>query len=198
MRKFNLIVILSLCYIFVAAQDQGSLPAAYRNSIKISPLSFFSSTFQMSYERLVGQDQSLNFSAGLIYKDSDSKSVNGFRGEFQFRYFVLKRETFNATRKLYFAPFVFDQYADVTDQNYFNFGGSQDIYSYKVNAFGAGIVMGVNWVFSKRFVIDTFLGGGVRSSNMDKTQDSYNDDGIMGYGYKGIYPRVGFDLGFTF
>ena len=66
MRKFNLIVLISFSYLFVNAQDQGSA-AAYRNSIKISPLSFFSSTFQLSYERLVGMDKSLNFSVGLTY-----------------------------------------------------------------------------------------------------------------------------------
>ena len=198
MRKFKLIILLSFSYLFVAAQDQGSEPAAYRNSIKINPLSFFSSTFQLSYETRIAKDQSLNFSAGLIYKDTDSKSVNGYRGEFQFRYFVLQRETISAVRKLYFAPFVFDQYADVIDRNYYNYIGTQDIYHYKVNSFGAGVVMGVNWTFARRFVIDTFVGGGVRTSNMNNRSSSYIDDGILGYGYKGIFPRVGLDIGFTF
>ncbi len=200
MRKFNLIMLLSLSCLFAAAQDQASIAPSYRNIIKIDPIRFFSSTFQLSYERLVDKDKSLNFSAGLIYKDTESESVNGFRGEFQFRYFILEREIYNPTRKIYFAPFIFDQYVDVINRNYYNSNGIQEQYSYKTNAFGGGIVMGVNWVFSKRFVIDAFLGGGVRSSNMDKNYSAYytNNNGIMDYGYKGIFPRVGLDLGFTF
>ena len=200
MRKFNLIILLSLSCLFAAAQDQASIAPSYRNIIKIDPIRFFSSTFQLSYERLVDKDKSLNFSAGLIYKDTESESVNGFRGEFQFRYFILEREIYNPARKIYFAPFIFDQYVDVINRNYYNSSGMQEQYSYKTNAFGGGIVMGVNWVFSKRFVIDAFLGGGVRTSNMDKNNNVYytNNNGIMDYGYKGIFPRVGLDLGFTF
>jgi hypothetical protein len=197
MRKFNLIILLSISFLFAAAQDQGGGPV-YRNSLKINPLSFFSSTFLMSYERLTGNDQSLNFSAGLISKDSDNKTENGFRGEFQFRYFVLERNIYNPARKLYFAPFVFDQYVDVTDRNTYNIYGVLETRHYNVNAYGAGIVMGVNWVFSRRFVVDAFLGGGVRTSNMNTNDNIFNDDGLMGYGYKGIFPRVGLDLGFTF
>ena len=198
MRIFNLIVLLSFSYLFVNAQDQGSA-AAYRNSIKINPLSFFSSTFQLSYERLVGMDKSLNFSVGLTYKDSDYESVNGYRGEFQFRYFVLQRETIKTNRKLYFAPFVFDHYTDVTERNYnYNFSTSQDFYRYRVNSVGAGVVIGVTWTFAKRFVLDTFVGGGVRTSNMNNNSQFFINDGLMGYGYRGIFPRIGLDLGFTF
>lgn len=199
MRKLSLIVLLSFSYVFVAAQDQVMEPQGYRNSIKIDPMRFFSSTFQISYERLVCSDKALNFSAGLTYKDDDYESVSGYRGEFQFRYFVLQRETTRAARKLYFAPFVFDQYTDVTERNfYYDPYQVTDEYRYKVNSFGAGIVMGVNWTFAKRFVIDAFVGGGVRTSNMNNPSNSYIDDGLMGYGYKGIFPRVGLDLGFTF
>jgi hypothetical protein len=201
MRKLKLIVLICLTYFTLAAQDKESESNAYRNSFKINPLSFFSSTFQMSYERLVADDKSLNISAGLTYKDSDDESVSGFRGEFQFRYFVLQRETANASRKLYFAPFIFDQYTDVTDRNYYYsypYPGYDDTYRYNVNSFGAGIVMGFNWTFAKRFVLDAFVGGGVRTSNLKKNSDYYFDDGLMGYGYKGIFPRVGLDLGFTF
>lgn len=199
MRKFNLVILLSFSYLFVVAQDQISEPAAYRNSIKINPISFFTSTFQLSYERLVGKDKSLNFSAGLTYKDSDNESVSGYRGEFQFRYFVLQRETNRASRKLYFAPFVFDQYADVINRNYYNYLNQiQEEYRYKVNSFGAGVVIGVNWTFARRFVLDAFVGGGVRTSNMDNNSNFYLNNGLMSYGYKGIFPRVGLDLGFTF
>jgi hypothetical protein len=201
MRKLSLIVLICLSNLVVSAQDNGNEPKVYRNSFKINPLSFFSSTFQMSYERLVGEDKSLNFSAGLTYKDSDDESVSGYRGEFQFRYFVLQRETANASRKLYFAPFVFDQYTDVTDRNYYYsypYAGYDETYKYNVNSFGAGIVMGFNWIFAKRFVLDAFVGGGVRTSNLEKISNYYFDDGLMGYGYKGIFPRVGLDLGFTF
>lgn len=203
MRKLSLIVLLSFAYFFVDAQDQviepDAYPAPYRNIIKINPLSFFSSTFQMSYERLIGSDKSLNFSAGLTYKDDDYESVSGYRGEFQFRYFVLQRETTRAARKLYFAPFVFDQYTEVIERNYNSYPyQALDEYRYKVNSFGAGVVMGVNWTFAKRFVLDAFVGGGVRTSNMNNVTNSYIDNGLMGYGYKGIFPRVGLDLGFTF
>jgi len=38
----------------------------------------------------------------------------------------------------------------------------------------------------------------VRTSNLPKRVDYYYEDGLMDYGYKGIFPRVGLDLGFTF
>jgi hypothetical protein len=202
MRKFSLIIFLGVTCLFVSAQGQDSKPAVYRNSLKVNPLSFFSSTFQMSYERLIGTDKSINISAGLTYKDSEEKSVNGYKGEFQFRYFILQRETPRVCRKLYFAPFIFDQYTEVTDRNYYYYypyPGYDDNYSYNVNSVGVGIVMGVNWVFAKRFVLDAFVGGGVRTSNEPaRSKEYYYEDGLMDYGYKGIFPRVGLDLGFTF
>jgi hypothetical protein len=201
MRQFSLIIFLCFAYSVVSAQDQESKPVVYRNSLKVNPLSFFSGTFQMSYERLIGTDKSINISAGLTYKDSDSKTVNGYRGELQYRYFVLQRETPRASRKLYFAPFVFDQYTDVTDRDYYYsypYPGYDDNYHYTVNSVGAGIVMGVKWVFAKRFVLDAFVGGGVRTSNLPRHSEYYYEDGLTDYGYKGIFPRIGLDLGFTF
>ena len=199
MNRLKLILILSFSCLFASAQDQAVKQDAFRNIFKISPLSFFSSTFQVSYERLTGSDKSLNFSAALTYKDSENEAVTGYRGEFQFRYFILQHETPRAKRKLYFAPFIFDQYTDVTEHGYYYYPyqGPGD-YSYKVNSFAAGVVGGVNWTFAKRFVMDIFVGGGVRTSNAKNINTYYYNDGLMGYAYKGIFPRVGFDLGFTF
>jgi hypothetical protein len=199
MRKLNLILILSFSFLFAAAQDQEGKTEVFRNSLKVNPLSFFSGTFQMSYERLIGSDKSLNFSAGLTYKDSEDENVTGYKGEFQFRYFILQRETPRANRRLYFAPFIFDQYSEVLQHNAYNGLGISGKYQYDVNSFGTGIVMGVNWVFSKRFVIDAFIGGGVRTSNARPSYNNYFiDDSLFGYAYKGIFPRIGLDLGFTF
>ncbi|MEI6750628.1 MAG: DUF3575 domain-containing protein [Bacteroidales bacterium] len=201
MRKFNLLLILSITFLYAVAQDQGEKQVTFLNSIKVNPLRFVSSTFHMSYERLIGKDKSLNLSAGLTYKDSENESVSGYRGEIQFRYFVLQHKTDEVCRKLYFAPFAFDQYTDVTDHNYYDpynlYPSSQDN-RYFVNSFGAGLVAGLNMIFAKRFVLDAFVGGGVRTSNMDRNSSTFLDNSLMGYGYKGIFPRIGFDIGFTF
>jgi hypothetical protein len=203
MYKFSLIVLLSISFLFVVAQDKGNEPAAYRNSISINPIRFTTSTFQMSYDRLIGKDKSINISAGLTYKDNESESVSGYRGEFQLRYYVLQHETARVSRKIYAAPFVFDQYTDVTDKNRYSYdpygnGTLQSDYRYNVNSFGAGFVMGLKWIFAKRFVLDGFVGGGVRTSNRNNSSSAYIDNSLMGYGYKGIFPRIGVDIGFTF
>jgi hypothetical protein len=201
MRKLGLIALISLCCLYVAAQDQGSEPVIYKNSFKVSPLGFFNSTFLMSYERLIGNDKALDFTAGITYKSSDDESVNGYRGEFRFHYFIMQRVTSKASRKVYFAPFLFDQYTKVTEPNYYYnypYPTEEDTYTYDVNSVGFGVVMGVNWIFARRFVLDAFIGGGLKTSNMDDSSSSYLDDGLNGYGYKGIFPRVGLDLGFTF
>jgi hypothetical protein len=191
------------CIIFFTATAQDKKQESstgYKSILKFSPLKFLFSTFQLGYEMSDGKSGSFVINAGVSYQDNNSRYKEGYIGEFQYRIYPLRTETSaeNTMHYLYLGPYLSFKHYVIEDYNYYydpydpyNNGTytQRDVF----NAYNFGVLTGFNFVIAKRFHIDYFIGGGLRTSD-----SNYNDGSIIEEGYKGIAPRVGFELGVNF
>lgn len=195
------VIIAFFCILCIAAKAQTNKESDdnYKSIIKFSPLQFMFNTFQLGYEMLDGKSGSFQINAGICYVDNNEKYKEGYIGEFQYRLYILRTETStaNALHNLYLGPFInFKHY--IIDHKYY-----YDPYYYnppdasylheEFNAYNFGVIAGINNVVAKRFHIDFYIGGGLRTSDSDS-----NDSDILEEGFKGIAPRFGFELGVNF
>ncbi len=78
-------------------------------------------------------------------------------------------------------------------------------FSKDVTAFEGGIVMGIQFHLTQRFLFDIFAGGGIRyADETDNITDDIRPDfyretyDVLDIEYTGIKPMGGFHIGFTF
>jgi hypothetical protein len=170
----------------------------YKNILKMSVSQFTRSTFQMGYERFVTPTSSLFVAAGLSFEDSEYNKIFGIRTEAQMRFHVFTVIKPKDSHRLYFAPYLLNQYFETENMTYDNNGNSMwetDTF----DAFGGGMLFGWSFSFANRINLDIYTGGGIRKTfNYDPSEITYYNDGVFDYGYSGIVPRLGIDIGFWF
>lgn len=170
----------------------------YKNILKMSVSQFTRSTFQMGYERFVNPNTSFLLAAGLSFEDSDYDKLFGIRSEAQMRFHVFTIIKPKESHRLYFAPYLMNQYFE-TEQNTYDNNGNALWQTDTFDAFGGGMLFGWSFSFANRINLDVYTGGGIRKTfNYDPGQNSYYSDGVFDYGYSGIVPRLGIDIGFWF
>jgi hypothetical protein len=199
MKKLTLFVITLLGFTTLNAQDF---------LLKNSPFHFADATFNMSIEKDLGGDKSVNFTGGIhLLEDGwNYDDEKGLTAEIQLRKYVMNFK--NSESKLngvYVAPFgrlsyfkIHDTYRDWYYE-YDSLGNySEWTEETTVNASSksgqAGIVMGVQYIMSDVILFDLFLGGGVQyaveAGNRDRTHWS------GGYRFNtGVIPKIGFNIG---
>lgn len=201
MKKILLVSFLVFLGYSVDAQKKPT-PGPYKYVVKFNPPLFLLSTMNLSYEYRPDVAKSFQFSGGITYKYqtndyySTKDYVEGYSGEAQIRLYPLAEEETdkNIYNNFYVAPYLQYKYYIIKDlykDNYNNetYVNSSDRFS----AYSLGILTGINNVVNKRFHIDIYIGGGIRLANTKK----FNEN-IFDYGFKGIAPRIGFDLGINF
>lgn len=174
-------IVLALAVVFAAtglnAQD-GKL-----NAIKINPLSLAFATGNVSYERAVGPQSSIQlggFFAG--FKLSELK-YSGFGVTPEFRYyFAGNKEALNG---VYVGPFL--RYQSFTIKE------TIDNSSVKFSSFGGGAVIGWQKMWDSGFVLDLFAGPNYSSG---KFTDGEETD--LAFGLDGLGIRTGITIGFGF
>jgi hypothetical protein len=170
----------------------------YKNILKMSVSQFTRSTFQMGYERFVAPTSSLFLAAGLSFEDSDYNKTFGIRTEAQMRFHVFTVIKPKDSHRLYFAPYLLNQYFETENMTYDNNGNSMwqtDTF----DAFGGGMLFGWSFSFANRINLDIYTGGGIRKTfNYDPSENTYYNESVFDYGYSGIVPRLGIDIGFWF
>jgi len=151
----------------------------------------------MGYERFLNPNTSLYLTTGLNFQDSDYDRNWGVRTEAQMRFHVYTVIKPKESHRLYFAPYLMNHYLETETRDYS--GSGYDVWRTDTfDAFSGGMLFGWSFSFANRINLDIYSGGGLRKTfNYDKT-DSYNNDGIWDYGYSGIIPRLGIDIGFWF
>lgn len=197
MRKI-FIAVLCMITFTLSAQDKKDKGDNYKSIIKFSPLQFLFGTFQLGYEILDTKTGSFQFNAGVCYVDNESKYKEGYIGEFQYRLYILRNETSdaNSLHNLYLGPYINFKHFIIEHKYYYDpyyYTPDQYYIHESFNAYNFGILTGINSVIAKRFHIDFYIGGGLRTSDSNA-----NKDNIMEEGYKGIAPRFGFELGVNF
>lgn len=148
----------------------------YKNTVKfnVTNMLLYDSSFQFSYERLIKENQSINFFVG--YQEFPMLTVNftdiqfdrksdrsGYSFGADYRFYLGKINKYSGPRGVYLAPFA----------SYFNFDSNRE-FNYtdpdtgivdsadlkmKLNLFNVGVELGYQFVLWDRFVIDCVLFG---------------------------------------
>ena len=201
-------------------QVDDELPAK-KNSFKITPQAFIVSTFMLSYERYIASGISLQLTGGLMsaqkngdesfYNPSTGNNVNypdkdkasGGMVEGMMKYYFLKGRSHMSG--LYAGPYTrysknnFSLNTTTYNPNTNNTEPSK--VDYTIETLEGGAVFGYQVVISNAFVMDMFVGGGIKTSNSTKPL-TYTDDNtfwiLESQDYNGVIPKAGFRLGFVF
>jgi len=195
------ICVLMCCFVAIAATAQDTKEKDYTGIVKFSPIQFLYNTFQLGYEQRMTRTSSFNISAGISYVDNDTKYTEGYTGEFQYRYYILRDETSadNSLHNFYVGPYLNFKYFNMERiSTQYIWDGTNNLSTTlvekdKFNAYNFGLLAGINNVVAKRFHIDLYLGGGIKTSDATIFDKNFTEPG-----YKGIAPKFGFDLGVNF
>jgi hypothetical protein len=149
----------------------------FKNSVKfnISNTLLYDNSYQFSYERVIKENQSINFFAGyqefplitvdLGDNDKFSKESNrsGFSVGADYRFYLGSLNKYKAPRGIYLAPFIsYFQFTTNRDINHTNpdTGAVSNVnLSSKFNLTNVGGELGYQFVLWDRFVIDCVLFG---------------------------------------
>jgi hypothetical protein len=193
-KTFLLLSLLTFSYLSQAQTQPTSSSETYRNIYKVSVSMFTRNTFQMGFEHYFSPTSSLLINAGMNFKDSDYEQFWGVGAEAQLKFNVYTQINPKNSHRLYFAPYLLNNYETV-ERNEWNNLGYQEWKTDTFDAVSTGVVFGWSFSFANRINLDIYTGGGIRKAfNVD--QDSYSD--IWDYSYSGIAPRFGIDVGFWF
>jgi hypothetical protein len=207
MRKTLLITIL-LCSITALFAQQPVFP--YKNTFSMSPFGLFSHIFMTGYERGFKNNQSIVLSAGLYSNGNGitignmDYDIEGYLGELQYRNYFICNQGKNHDKiwnRLFFAPYAFFRYYEFTEMKEDNsivFEKNPDI-KYQINSYGGGLLLGYA-LSIQRFSFEAYMGGGIKLSDHNlspELEDKYTRY-MWSLAFKGVVPRVGFNIGFSF
>jgi len=192
--KFIVLVIIVLALSATMNAQPTSTSESYKNLFKVSASMFTRNTFQMGFEHFVTPSNSMLVNFGMTFRDADYDRIWGLNAEAQYRFHVFTQVKPKNSHRLYFAPYLAGSYTEEEDYVWESSGTqrwSKDTYT----AFGTGVVFGWSFSFGNRINLDIYTGGGIRKA-FDVDKEYF--DGIWDYGYSGITPRFGLDVGFWF
>ena len=195
--------------LFIIALLSLTILNAQERLIKISPFHFADATFNISVEKSMKVDYTLNFSGGihLIEEGWSSVEEKGITTEFQLRKYVLNFNNSESNLNgIYVAPFAqisyfrmhdlyrnwLYEYDDVTGDYIGSFLEETNINASSKSG-QVGVVMGIQYIMSDVILVDFFLGGGVQYAVESGNRDRYNDIGSRFY--TGVMPKIGFNFG---
>lgn len=180
MKKIFAAVFLLVAACSLNAQD------VKQNAIKLNPLSLFAATGNVSYERAISANKSIQL--GTYYSGvsiNDLKySGYGITPEMRF-YFAGAKQALNG---VYAAPFLRYQSFNLKNKD------TQDKTSF--NSFGGGATIGWQKMWASGFVLDIFAGPSYNNGKFknDGDEDAYD----LTFGVDGFGLRTGITLGFGF
>lgn len=195
----QILITFGLVVLFAGANAQVLATAnspEYKNVLKMSASLFSRNTFQIGVERFFEPNTSYYITAGLNLKDSDIEKNWGVRTELQMRFHVYTVIKPKISHRLYFAPYLFNHYLE-TEKYEYGTNGNRLWKKDSFDALGGGMLFGWSYSFANRINMDIYTGGGLRKTFDYDALYNYTD-GIYDYGYSGIVPRLGIDIGFWF
>ena len=198
MKKF--FIVIAIMFLVAGARAQilaTSNSPEYKNLLKMSASLFTQSTFQLGFERFFQPNTSFFLATGLKFEDSEYEKNWGVRTELQMRFHVYTIIRPRDSHRLYFAPYVLNQYFETETIDYASSVPNAWVLD-TFDAFGGGMLFGWSYSFANRINLDIYTGGGIRKTfNYDNNSNSGNGE-FSDYGYSGIVPRLGIDIGFWF
>ena len=182
----------------------------YKNVLRLSPFELSRGEFQVGYERYnAHRDQSLVINPSIIKLSKGTESRDGAQLMVQYRFYLsqLQRETsetlymFNVG--FYAAPYIlgisYKERYEIGVYDPISFEQDYEVVEEAINAIEGGALLGIQLDITKRIVLDFFVGGGIRESNVSTNNtEGRNEYGILDLGYTGVKPRIGFQMGIIF
>lgn len=208
-------LLLIICNLVRSQETEVPDHFRYKNALKLSPIDFGRSYFEISYERYFeDRKHSLIIAPTFMLKENSYQSFSGFQLMLNYRFQLthLKKEehytlgfhNIGFYAGPYVAGTVYDEdfrfgYYDQAGQNYI-----EGMYNKDVSAIETGLLIGVQFDITPRILLDLFAGGGIRyakdSNNLpDAFKDQYyRGEGVFDIEYTGVKPKLGLQIGFTF
>lgn len=216
MKKITLSLLLVAFFFTMNAQEATNYK--YRNALKISPVEFAQSRFQISYELYNrARSQSLLVMPSLILEENGKDVKKGAELMMQYRFFLshLKKGE-NKTMGFYDIGFyagpymlIMSYYEDYEREIYFPGKGTAEKLAFEkdVDAVEAGVILGIQLDVTPRILLDFYIGGGIRQSDVMDSYDGFDnpDDyyyepsyGVFDLEYTGVKPKLGLQVGISF
>lgn len=214
--KYSLALYISFFFLFhTEAQEQ--LHFGHQNALKISPIEFAQSRFQITYERYLN-DRSSSFliMPTVTLKDNSVESKKGVEGMFQYRFFLshLKKgqnKTLGMSNIGFFTgPYALGMIYNEEYQRgyYFEARDEYIMGEFEKDVSGAeiGAIIGVQFDITPKLLLDFYVGGGIRYTDVTDSFDEVapNDRNyresydVFDQEYTGVKPKLGLQLGFAF
>lgn len=171
---------------------------AQSNIVKVNILSPVVSTGSFFYERTIADDKSLQL--GLFYTGFSigETKFSGFGVTPEFRKYLSSSK--QAPEGFYLAPFLRYQsfnlkteYSDWSSES----EGETTTAEASYNTIGGGLLVGKQWVFADRIVLDTFFGPNYNHGNI-KAKDGSTEEQFETGAFGGFGIRTGIALGLKF
>ncbi len=209
MRTLKILVIALFAFLSLSTFAQNSeipstpKPSYEKDALQIAPFGFFRHTLQVGYiKRLKGGKQSLVVTPSIVLKKNDNESTTGIKAGLQYRFYLNYNKFSNEDKNVrgYAAPYYRFSSIKKTDSDVDFFGETILPIGEREGTMvsnEAGLLMGFEIKFFERMHLDLFAGGGARFSN-NEGDNWVIDDSIIGYGYTGIKPTIGLNVGFSF
>ncbi|MEL0456088.1 DUF3575 domain-containing protein [Flavobacteriaceae bacterium SZ-1-7] len=147
---------------------------AQENVVKFNPLALIVGSFELGYERVLNDSQSLQVDLGYASFSSGSFDYTGFGAGLQYRFYIQKSH--DAPTGWFAGPIA--SYSSASADN-----------DFKTSVFAAGGVIGYQWNWNP-VTLDIYGGPAYYSIEADDTS--------FDFGFDGIGPRLGLSLGFAF
>lgn len=205
MKKILLVIACFSVGIAVFAQDDSEsgfkLP---RTFLKISPLQFVANTLELGIEAFnPTYSKSFNFSFGFRSGSNDYYDGNGASVELAYRKYAApmkyrvrgNRESYQG---IYYSFFVRGEYFKGEDEDYYS--GFPETYMQEIFSIAPGFTIGFQKTLWQIIMLDAYVGGGVKFSDVQYLTTSPPVDyepyyGILDPGYSGIFPKIGVKIG---
>ena len=207
----NLVITTALTFLAICALFSQE-NTRYKHSLRINPIDFGRSEFQLSYE-LMFKKSSIVFSPSIILKENPDNSTNGYQAMAQYRFYLTNfnkndRHTFLNVYNYGFYTGVYALFLNFNEeftQGFYNPNTSQyenKLYNRDITAGEGGVLLGVRVDITKRIVLDFNLGGGIRKADVEdsfkETQEYTIEYGVFDRAYTGVKPKSALTIGVTF
>ncbi|MEQ8424466.1 MAG: DUF3575 domain-containing protein [Cyclobacteriaceae bacterium] len=147
-----------------------------QNTLKINILSPIVKTINLQYEKVISTSSSVQLGFFYTGYSTGGTSFSGFGLTPEYRFYLSDTE---APAGVYVAPFIRYQSFNLKEDDISN--SEADFTS-----FGGGLILGKQWVFKEKVVLDIFLGPAYSSGNVKVKSgtDNFDTGAFDGFGLR--------------
>lgn len=187
-------VLLAACFV----TGLSTAASAQTNALKVNIFSPLVRTGSFFYEHKVGDHNSAQLGGLFTNWSSGSTKVTGFAITPEYRFYLSEKKP--AMQGFYFAPYMRYQNLTLTvADDYMDINGNsrQSEGKASLNTIGGGVLAGYQFVFKRRFTLDTFLGPSYNGGSLKVTVGDESQSFDAG-SFKGFGLRSGVTFGVAF